>query len=60
MTKILSFADAYERKKLEKIRHQLNSSLGLNLSEGSVRYLMTPPGDIDGQKENIFKAKNQI
>ena len=52
MTKILSFADAYERKKLEKIRHQLNSSLGLNLSEGSVRYLMTPPGDIDDQKEN--------
>ena len=52
MTKILSFADAYERKKLEKIIHQLNSSLGLNLSEGSVRYLMTPPGDIDGQKEN--------
>lgn len=52
MTNILSFTDAYERRKLQKIRHQLNTSLGINLSEESVKYLMTPPGDTNGQKEN--------
>ena len=51
MTNILHFAEHQERRKLDRIRNQLNTSLGLNLSEGSVRYLMTPPGESDVKKE---------
>ena len=37
-----------QQQQLQKIREHLNSSLGLNLSEKSVRYLYTPPGEEDG------------
>ena len=49
MGKIVSFKKHKERVKLQKIREHLNSSLGLNLSEKSVRYLYTPPGEEDGR-----------
>ena len=44
----ISYKKHKQRVKLQKIREHLNSSLGLNLSEKSVRYLYTPPGEEDG------------
>ena len=42
MGKVVSFKKHKQRVKLQKIREiHLNSSLGLNLSEESVRYLYT-------------------
>ena len=46
MGRIISFAEHRERIKLEKIREHLNTSLGLNLSKKSVKFLFTPPDDI--------------
>ena len=46
MGRIISFAEHRERIKLEKIRQHLNTSLGLNLSKKSVKFLFTPPDDI--------------
>jgi hypothetical protein len=46
MGRIISFAEHRERIKLEKIREHLNTSLGLNLSQKSVKFLFTPPDDI--------------
>jgi len=48
MGKVVSYKKHKERIKLQKIREHLNSSLGLNLSEESVRYLYTPPGKDNG------------
>ena len=48
MAKIINFSDHFRREqsenKLRRIKQQLNSALGLNLSDDSVRYLMTEPG----------------
>ena len=48
MAKIINFSDHFRREqsdnKLRRIKQQLNSALGLNLSDDSIRYLMTEPG----------------
>ena len=48
MAKIINFSDHFRREqsenKLRRIKKQLNSALGLNLSDDSIRYLMTEPG----------------
>ena len=48
MAKIINFSDHFRREqsenKVRRIKQQLNSALGLNLSDDSVRYLMTEPG----------------
>ena len=48
MAKIINFSDHFRREqsenKLRRIKQQLNSALGLNLSDDSIRYLMTAPG----------------
>ena len=48
MAKLINFSDHFRREqsenKLRRIKQQLNSALGLNLSDDSVRYLMTEPG----------------
>ena len=48
MAKIINFSDHFRREqsenKLRRIKEQLNSALGLNLSDDSIRYLMTEPG----------------
>ena len=50
MAKIINFSDHFRREqsenKLRRIKQQLNSALGLNLSDDSVRFLMTEPGVI--------------
>ena len=48
MAKIINFSDHFRREqsenKLRRIKQQLNSALGLNLSDDSIRYLMTETG----------------
>ena len=48
MAKIINFSDHFRREqsenKLRRIKQQLNSALGLNLSDVSIRYIMTEPG----------------
>ena len=48
MAKIINFSDHFRREqsenKLRRIKQQLHSALGLNLSDDSIRYLMTEPG----------------
>ena len=48
MAKIINFSDHFRREqsenKLRRRKPQLNSALGLNLSDDSIRYLMTEPG----------------
>ena len=48
MAKIINFSDHFRREqsenKLRRIKQQLNSAVGLNLSDDSIRYLMTEPG----------------
>ena len=48
MAKIINFSDHFRTEqsdnKLRRIKQQLNSALGLNLSDDSIRYLMTEPG----------------
>jgi len=48
MAKIINFSDHFRREqsenKLRRIKQQLNSALGLNLSDDTIRYLMTEPG----------------
>ena len=48
MAKIINFSAHFRREqsenKLRRIKQQLNSALGLNLSDDSIRYLMTEPG----------------
>ena len=57
MGRIISFAEHRERIKLEKIRQHLNTSLGLNLSKISVKFLFTPPDDI---MENWYDKPKEV
>ena len=62
MAKIINFSDHFRREqsenKLRRIKQQLNSALGLNLSDDSIRYLMTEPG-VD-MKDPKTKSPEQL
>ena len=60
MGRIISFAEHRERIKLEKIREHLNTSLGLNLSKKSVKFLFTPPDDIMENWYDKISKKSKI
>ena len=62
MAKIINFSDHFRREqsenKLRRIKQQLNSALGLNLSDDSIRYLMTEPGV--NMKDPKTKSPDQL